>query len=287
MNSKFQAWIISTRPKTLIASISPLFLVTVLLIKYQSFDLKISILSAICIIGLQVLVNFLNDYFDISQGVDQNRKGPLRGMHFNLISKKQMLLACSTLALGIAGIGIYLILLTKTYILFFFGLLSLFCAFLYSFGKKSIANLALGELVVFFFYGPVAVVGVFYLQANYIKPIAFYLSLPLGFAISAIMLVNNIRDIKTDLAAKKFTLATRIGQKKAIKLYQILILISFFPLVIFFKNFFITTFFMSCFFGILFFLTKNLKLEFYNKTLALTSFYSLAISFCYSFFIYF
>ena len=211
MNS-LQVWITAARPKTLCASVSPVILGSILAFSEGAFNPLLFLFTLITALGIQISTNLANDYFDYLKGADTaDRKGPLRVTQAGLVSlftmKKAILYSLSLTALA----GLYLALQGG---LFIAGLLafSLILAVLYTAGPYSLAYLGLGDLFVFFFFGPVAVLGTYYLQTGKFSWDAALVGLSIGAISTAIICVNNLRDIGEDALVGKKTLAVRFGK---------------------------------------------------------------------------
>ncbi|MGB1261866.1 MAG: 1,4-dihydroxy-2-naphthoate octaprenyltransferase [Cognaticolwellia sp.] len=215
MKHAFGHWWLAIRPKTLLASIGPILLGTGLASSETSLHLGLFCTTLACAVLLQISVNLANDLFDSLSGVDTpQRLGPVRAVQSGLISisaiKVTLSLACS----AAIACGLYLIVVGGWPIVLL-GLLSLVGVFAYSAGPWPLASNALGEVTVLIFFGWVAVLGSFYLQTGFITPEAFAFATCAGLYSSAIMLVNNIRDISTDQQAGKVTLAVVLGDQNA------------------------------------------------------------------------
>ena len=217
-------WWLAIRPKTLLASVGPILLGTALATSETQIHYGIFFSALICAMSLQIAVNLANDLFDSLSGVDTNhRLGPIRALQSGLISrsaiKASLGLACVVAMLS----GLYLAVEGGWWILLFGGL-SMLGVFAYSAGPFPLASKALGEVTVLIFFGWVSVMGSFYLQTGTISIHVFALATSAGLYSSAIMLVNNIRDIATDQQAKKYTLAVVLGEHKARYLLAMLII---------------------------------------------------------------
>ena len=215
MKSELQHWWLAIRPKTLLASIGPILLGTGLASSESELHVGLFFVTLSCAVLLQISVNLANDLFDSLSGVDTaHRLGPIRAVQSGAISiaaiKIALLITCS---LAIV-LGLYLIAIGGWPILLV-GILSLLGVFAYSAGPWPLASHALGEVTVLIFFGWIAVLGSFYLQTGFISVNAFVFATNAGLYSSAIMLVNNIRDINTDQRAGKHTLAVVLGDKNA------------------------------------------------------------------------
>ena len=218
-----QAWLQATRPRTLPAAVAPVMVGTSLALADGFFAWLPALATLACALLLQIGVNLANDYFDFIKGVDTvDRLGPVRVTQSGLMTPAAVRRGMLTvLGLAVAA-GIYLIHIGGLPI-FLAGLAAVICVLIYSGGPFPLASNGLGDLAVFIFFGPVAVGGTYYLQALDVAVRVLPASLSLGFLITAILVVNNIRDIDTDRRAGKFTLAVRLGLRGARIEYMLLI----------------------------------------------------------------
>jgi 1,4-dihydroxy-2-naphthoate polyprenyltransferase len=205
-----QIWWQTIRPRTLPAAVGPILLGQVLVVEGY-FSWVTAVLSVLCALALQIAVNLANDLFDGLSGVDQpDRLGPTRALQSGLLSAAQ-LRAGLALALGTAiASGLWLIIFGH-WILWLLGGLAVLAVLGYSGGRRPYANQALGEVAVWFFFGPVAVLGSLLAQRSPIGAEAVVASMLVGLPVAAILVVNNLRDRHGDERAGKHTLAVRMG----------------------------------------------------------------------------
>ena len=207
--SALKAWILAARPKTLIASISPV-LIGASLAPVFRFDL-----FCLCLafsLFIQMGANFANDYFDCLKGADTSERiGPARAAQSGWISlpafKRGLyaifsLAALTSLPLLIRG-GLWGIFIVALSILF---------AIWYTAGRRPLGYLGLGELLVFCFYGPIATLCTYYILTLHVSLLVFYASLSPGLLCCSILIANNLRDEEQDRAAGKRTLIVRFGK---------------------------------------------------------------------------
>jgi 1,4-dihydroxy-2-naphthoate octaprenyltransferase len=208
-----QAWVLASRPKTLPAAISPVIVGVALAAADGSFALWPALAALLAALLLQIGSNLANDYFDAINGADTpDRIGPIRVTAAGLISPAAMRVGMG-IVFGLAAlIGFYLIWVGGWPILAI-GASAILAALAYSGGPKPFGYMGLGDLFVFLFFGPVAVCGTYYLQTLSVSRAAIIASLAMGALITAILVVNNLRDIQSDLAAGKYTLAVRLGRQ--------------------------------------------------------------------------
>ncbi|MCA1832127.1 MAG: 1,4-dihydroxy-2-naphthoate polyprenyltransferase [Actinobacteria bacterium] len=241
-------WIEGARPKTLPASIVPVLVGTAaahhallrsrfehggLMYLYEGEPTIVWRFGAALIVSvaIQIAVNYANDYFDGRKGVDTAaRVGPLRLTASGLATHKQMKIAIAT-GLGAAAIAGFALAAATSWWLLGMGALAFVAALGYSGGPRPYASAGLGELFVFIFFGLVATVGSAYVQIETVTRLAVISAIPIGFIAVAILVVNNLRDINTDAAAGKITLAVRFGPKRTRLFFRLLIALAFVMLV--------------------------------------------------------
>jgi 1,4-dihydroxy-2-naphthoate octaprenyltransferase len=212
-------WLMAARPKTLPAAIAPVLVGTSLAIEQGTFH-PVSFLAALLgSIFIQVGTNLANDYSDARRGADtEDRLGPVRVTAGGLAPPKQVLLA-TYITFGMAVLcGAYLIAVAGPELLLV-GVASILAGVTYTGGPKPYGYEGLGEIMVFLFFGVVAVVGSYYVQIQELPWRAFVLSVPVGLLAAAILVVNNVRDLETDRRAGKRTLAVRLGRERTRGLY--------------------------------------------------------------------
>jgi 1,4-dihydroxy-2-naphthoate polyprenyltransferase len=207
-------WILAARPKTLFASIGPVILgLACASFTTGTINISIAILTLCCALLLQIGSNLANDYLDYVRGVDnENRLGPIRVTSAGLIDQAAMKTAVITVLIAAFLLGIFLMYSGGPFIIAI-GLLSLYFSYGYTGGPFPLSYNGLGEVAAFIFFGPVAVVGTAYLQTHEITRTAVLAGFGPGFISACILAVNNLRDIQSDLATNKRTIAVRFGEK--------------------------------------------------------------------------
>ncbi|MCY3410625.1 MAG: 1,4-dihydroxy-2-naphthoate polyprenyltransferase [Candidatus Heimdallarchaeota archaeon] len=232
--SKFQIWLLAIRPKTLPAAVSPVLVGTAMAIRDDAFLFLPAIAAILGSLLIQILSNLANDYYDYLKGYDtEERKGPTRVAASGLVSLKELKNGIIINILLAMIIGLYLIYVGGLVILLI-GVFSLIFAVLYSGGPFPLSTIGLGDLFVFIFFGLAAVGGTYYVQAKAISLLVFLSAVPPGLLITAILVVNNYRDIETDKEVGKFTLAVLMGHTLSKYYYLLLLIVSFaIPLLFF------------------------------------------------------
>jgi 1,4-dihydroxy-2-naphthoate octaprenyltransferase len=227
-----QAWILAARPKTLPAAVSPVLVASALAVADGRFAIVPALACLVAALLLQIGSNIANDYFDHLKGADTaDRIGPLRVTAGGLLPPAEVrsgMIAVFALA---ALVGVYLIWIGGWPILVV-GVASIAAAVAYTGGPKPFGYVGLGDLAVFIFFGPVAVAGTYYVQALTLTSTALLASLPLGALITAILVVNNLRDVDTDRRAGKYTLAVRYGRRAARLEYAGLLVVAYLSLAL-------------------------------------------------------
>ncbi len=209
--STLRAWVMATRPKTLAAAAIPVLVGTAVAVSAGAFAAGAAFAAFLGAGLLQIGANLANDYFDAESGADnEDRLGPTRVVQAGLLSPKAVKTA-TALTFGAATVvGVYLVALAGWPIVAI-GVASILAAIAYTGGPYPLGYHGLGELFVFLFFGLVAVVGTYYVQALALSADPFVAAVPVGLLSSAILVVNNYRDIETDRQAGKNTLAVRLG----------------------------------------------------------------------------
>lgn len=208
-----QAWIMASRPKTLPATISPVVVGVALAAADGYFKPLPAVATLLAAMLIQIGVNLANDYFDFVKGIDTSERiGPVRVAASGLISLGRLRLGI-IMVLGVTVLlGVYLAIVGGWPVVAI-GLASILAVLAYSGGPFSIASNGLGDLFAFIFFGLVAVSGTYYIQAQLFHPGILVAAVPNGVLITAILVVNNLRDIETDGKTGKRTLAVMIGRE--------------------------------------------------------------------------
>jgi len=227
-------WFNAARPRTLPAAIAPVLVGTAAAV-FAHGDLPRwggFVAALVASILIQIGTNLANDYSDARRGADSaDRLGPVRVTSAGLITPNRVLTA-TWIAFGLAALlGIYLAWLAGG-IIIVVGVVSIAAGFLYTGGPKPYGYVGLGEVFVFLFFGLVSVNGSYYVQLEELSWLPFGLSVAVGMLSTAILVVNNVRDIDSDRRANKNTLAVRIGREKTRRLYVFLVLGAFFVLAL-------------------------------------------------------
>jgi len=212
-------WVAGARPRTLGAAIAPVLVGTAA--AYADADRLIwwrAGAALVVALGLQVGVNYANDYSDGVRGTDDVRAGPLR-LTASRLATPTAVRNAAALAFGVAALVGLAVAVAVDLRLLLVGAVAIAAAALYTGGPRPYGYVGLGELSVLVFFGLVATAGSAYVQVERIPAAAWWGSLAVGLPACAILLANNIRDVDTDRAAGKRTLAVRLGAPVARRLY--------------------------------------------------------------------
>jgi 1,4-dihydroxy-2-naphthoate octaprenyltransferase len=205
-------WWSAVRPVTLVASVAPVIAGTAVAIDEGGVQWWAGLGALVVAVAMQLGVNFANDYSDHMRGADKQRVGPVRASSSGVVKPEHVRVAAGA-AFGVAALGGLVLSFAIDWRLIFVGAASILAGWLYTGGPRPYGYLGLGEVFVFVFFGLVATVGTVYVETSQITPLAVLVGAGMGFLASAILVLNNLRDIKTDAAAGKRTLATLIGRK--------------------------------------------------------------------------
>lgn len=232
--TKFESWILASRPKTLFAAIVPVFVGSGVAISEGIFIPVYSLVALVCSILIQIGTNFTNDLYDYTKGADnEKRKGPRRVLASGLITVKEMEFAIVITFLISFLLGLYLV-YAGGWIILVVGIFSIIAGIAYTAGPFPLAYNGLGDIFVFGFFGIVGTVFTYYLHSHHINFVSLLASVPVGSLVTNILVVNNYRDIEEDRAANKFTLAVKMGRTFTRYQFIFLMVISFLtPLILF------------------------------------------------------
>ena len=222
-----RVWWSAVRPATLAASVAPVLAGTAVAIHEGGIRPAAGFGALIVALAMQIGVNFANDYSDFVRGADTPRRvGPLRAAASGVVAPEQVRWA-AVVAFGVAAVAGLALSLATDWRLLIVGAACLLAGWLYTGGPRPYGYLGLGELFVFVFFGLVATCGTVYVEALHVTLLAVLAGVAMGCLATAILVLNNLRDIETDAAAGKRTLATRIGRDRTLIVLTLLVVASF------------------------------------------------------------
>lgn len=205
-------WILAARPRTLPAAIAPVILGGALASRHGVFDAFPWTIALLCAVLIQIGTNFANDYFDFKKGADTpDRVGFIRASASGLIAPERMWFATKLTMAAAFLLGLLLV-AHAGWVVLLIGVLSILFGFLYTGGPYPLGYNGLGDVFVFMFFGIVAVMGTYYVQALEWNAESFWVSLAVGALATNILVVNNLRDVHTDKVAGKRTLGVLLGE---------------------------------------------------------------------------
>jgi len=226
-----QQWISAARPRTLPAAVAPVLVGTGAGIELGGFSWLRGGLALLVSLALQVGVNYANDYSDGIRGTDADRVGPTRLVGAGLATPSTVKLAAFG-CFGVAGLaGLILAALTSWWLIPV-GIAAVAAAWFYTGGPKPYGYAGFGEIFVFVFFGLVAVLGTTYVQAGEISLTATIAAVGIGLLACALLMANNLRDVHTDVAAGKRTLAVLLGEPLSRKVFALMVSGAFLAVVV-------------------------------------------------------
>ncbi|WP_330178405.1 1,4-dihydroxy-2-naphthoate polyprenyltransferase [Candidatus Vondammii sp. HM_W22] len=227
-NRQVRHWLLAIRPKTLGISLAPVLVGSALAwSEQQELHWLPALAALIAALLIQIGTNLHNDAADFERGADTHeRLGPKRATAQGWFTAAAVKRAAK-ISFSLAFLtGIYLAMIGGWPIIII-GLLSLTAGYAYTGGPRPIAYSASGELFVFIFFGLFAVMGSYYIQTLSLSLNIFFSACAVGFLAAAVLLVNNYRDLDSDVKASKFTLTNYLGRKNSRYLYMVLLLVPF------------------------------------------------------------
>ncbi len=225
--STLKIWVDAARPKTLTAAFTPVFVGAGIAFYDQTLAIDATAVALLCAFLIQIGTNFANDYFDFIKGADTDERiGFQRATASGLIPPKTMLRA-TILTMGLAFIfGLYLVWIGGWTVLLI-GVLSLVFGILYTGGPYPLGYNGLGDVFVFIFFGIVAVMGTYYVNALEWSEASFWASLAVGALCTNILVINNLRDVEQDAKAGKRTLGVLFGDTALKWEYLLMLVLAF------------------------------------------------------------
>ena len=224
---RISGWVLAARPATLPAAVVPVLVGTTLAIADRHLHPIVFLATLLGSLLIQIGTNFANDYFDFQKGADTaERLGPTRVTQSGIFTPYQVMIAM-LVTFGLAMVdGLYLASVGGAPIVLV-GVFAIACGIAYTGGPYPLGYHGLGDLFCFIFFGLVAVDGTYYLQTGSLSFSALIAAIPVGLLCTNLLVVNNLRDIDTDRAAGKHTLAVRIGRAATRRQYTLFMLIAY------------------------------------------------------------
>jgi 1,4-dihydroxy-2-naphthoate octaprenyltransferase len=222
-----QIWWLAIRPRTLPAAASGVAMGSALAWHDGSFQLMPALAALMVALLLQIGSNVANDVFDFERGADTaERLGPVRVTQAGYLTPTQVKTGMVVIFLLAALLGLYLATL-RGWTVILLGLAAILTAVAYTGGPFPLGYHGLGDVFVFIFFGLAAVAGSYFVQVGTVSLAAWWMAVPIGFIVTAILVVNNLRDLENDRKAGKHTLAVRLGERGAKAEYVLLMLIAY------------------------------------------------------------
>lgn len=220
-------WVAGARPRTLPAAVAPVLVGSGAAAFAHGFRLPEALLALVVAVALQVGVNYHNDYSDGVKGTDERRVGPVRLVGQRL-APPNAVAGAAILAFALGAVaGLALVARSGLWWLLPVGVAAVAAGWLYTGGPRPYGYAGLGEVFVFLFFGVVAVVGTTATQLGHVTTVSLVASVPVGLWAVAILVANNLRDIPTDAASGKRTLAVRLGDRRTRVLFAVVVVGAF------------------------------------------------------------
>lgn len=209
----WKTWMLAIRPRTLPAAAAGVIVGAALAWHDGYFRFDATLVCLLTALLLQIGSNLANDVFDFERGTDTaERLGPTRVTQAGLLTPRQVKIGM-TAVFGLAVLlGLYLAWLGG-WVILIVGIAAIISAIAYTGGPFPIGYHGLGDIFVFIFFGLASVAGTYYIQAGFVSPAVWWMTIPPGLIITAILVVNNLRDIDNDRKGRKYTMAVRLGDR--------------------------------------------------------------------------
>jgi 1,4-dihydroxy-2-naphthoate octaprenyltransferase len=225
--STLAVWWLAARPKTLLAAATPVWVGSACASAVGAFRWLPALAALVGALLLQVAANFANDVFDFEKGADtEARLGPVRAVQAGWLTPAAMRRGLWLVIGLVLLVGAYLVSVAGP-LLLLVGVASIASAVAYTGGPYPLGYHGLGDVFVLLFFGFVAVAGTAFVQIGYVPTLAWLAALPIGCLAANILVVNNVRDVETDIAAGKRTLPARFGRGFGIAEYRLMLVVSY------------------------------------------------------------
>ena len=219
-------WVLGARPRTLPAAVVPVVVGTAVAASQGGVIWWRALTALVVSLAIQVGTNYANDYADGVRGTDDVRVGPVRLVAGGLATARSVKTA-ALMAFAVAGVAGLLLAAAVGPELVVVGAACIAAGWYYTGGSRPYGYVGLGEVAVFVFFGLVATVGSAYVHQEMVSALAVAAAVPVGLLATALLVVNNLRDIPTDAAAGKRTLAVRLGDRSTRVLYAACVVVAF------------------------------------------------------------
>jgi 1,4-dihydroxy-2-naphthoate polyprenyltransferase len=219
-------WVAGARCRTLPAAVVPVAVGSGVAAQYDDFIAWRAGLALVVALALQIGVNYANDYSDGIKGTDEQRVGPIRLVGSGLATPGTVL-AAAWLSFFVAGVAGLVLAIVVSWWLLAGGSAAIAAAWFYTGGSRPYGYRGLGEVSVFVFFGLGAVLGTAYVQMERLSWLALAAAVPVGLIACGLLVINNLRDIPTDEASGKRTLAVKIGDRRTRALYALCVLLPY------------------------------------------------------------
>ncbi len=227
----WNAWMLAIRPRTLPAAAAGVVMGAALSWRDGCFRLDAALVCLFTALLLQIGSNLANDVFDFERGTDtEERLGPTRVTQAGMLTPRQVKIGMAVVFAFAALLGLYLAWLGG-WVIIILGIAAIISAIAYTGGPFPIGYYGLGDIFVFIFFGLASVAGTYYIQAGFVTPAVWWMTIPPGLIVTAILVVNNLRDLENDRKTGKHTLAVRLGEKGTKVQYIICMAIAYLVLI--------------------------------------------------------
>jgi 1,4-dihydroxy-2-naphthoate octaprenyltransferase len=220
-------WVAGARPRTLPAAVAPVAVGTGSAHTLGGAEPGLALLALLVAVFLQIGVNYANDYSDGIRGTDAQRVGPTRLVGDGLADPSTVRFAAFLFLFAAAVTGLALVALSGTWVLLLVGAAAIVAAWRYTGGRNPYGYRGLGEVMVFVFFGLVAVLGTTWTQVHRLDTGSWAGAVGVGLLACALLVVNNLRDLRGDREVGKLTLAVRLGDRRTRLLYAALVIAPF------------------------------------------------------------
>jgi 1,4-dihydroxy-2-naphthoate octaprenyltransferase len=230
-SSTWNTWVLAIRPRTLPAAAAGVIMGSALAWRDGHFRFDAFLVCLLVALLLQIGSNLANDVFDYERGTDTaERLGPTRVTQAGLLTPSQVKYGMAVVFGMAALLGLYLAWLGG-WIIIIMGIAAILSAIAYTGGPFPLGYYGLGDLFVFLFFGIAAVAGTYYIHAGFVSPAAWWMTVPPGLIVTAILVVNNLRDLENDRKAGKHTLAVKFGEQGTKLQYTMCIVVAYLILI--------------------------------------------------------